>query len=159
MANNISSLEESKLPFFLSKFPSVKATGPNKWMARGLCHDDKSPSVGIKLINDEKIIFHCFAGCSAEEVLSSIGATWEDVFPDRIKARYHGVDGYDRYRARKEAPRFSRYELFPKLVLEARILHTAMEDMRKGVIHTPADTYRIHVAMETISNLNSEVLS
>jgi hypothetical protein len=148
---------DSKVDFFLSKLSGIKPTGKSKWLARCPAHEDRSPSLAIKLIHGERILIHCFAGCSVSEVLSSVGLTFDDVFPDRVKVNYHGVNGYDRYQAKKETPRFSRYELFPKLVQEARILHTAMQESRAGVIHTPADIYRIHVAMETISNLNSEV--
>jgi|CXWL01.1.fsa_nt_gi hypothetical protein len=148
---------DSKVDFFLSRLSGVKSTSKGKWLARCPAHEDRSPSLAIKLIHEEMILIHCFAGCSVSEVLSSVGLTFDDVFPDRIKPNYNGIDGYDRYKAKKETPRFSRYELFPKLVLEARILHTAMQDMRNGLILTPADWYRCHTAMETISNLNSEV--
>ena len=34
---------------------------------------------------DEKILLHCFAECSIDEVLSSIGLALEDLFPERLE--------------------------------------------------------------------------
>ena len=41
---------------FLDKLEGVKPTGQNKWLCRCPAHADKSPSMGIKLV-DDKIIF------------------------------------------------------------------------------------------------------
>lgn len=64
---------------FLSYFEKVKSVGQNRWT--GLCpvHGDKSPSLSIKLVED-KILLHCFAGCTAEEITKAVGLSIKDLF-------------------------------------------------------------------------------
>ena len=44
-------------------------------------HEDKSPSLSISETDDRKILIKCFAGCSIESVVSSMGLTMKDLFP------------------------------------------------------------------------------
>ncbi len=64
---------------FLSHFDKVKAVGQNKWIALCPAHGDKSPSLSIRLA-DDKILLHCFAGCTAEEVTKAAGLSIKDLF-------------------------------------------------------------------------------
>ena len=66
---------------FLSRLQKVRKTGPDRWTACCPAHDDKGPSLSIKATS-ETILFHCFAGCSAEEVLGAVGMTFSDLYPD-----------------------------------------------------------------------------
>lgn len=149
---------EPKLAYLLSLLAGVTETSTGKWTAFCPSHPDKrSRSLGIKLGNNGGIVLHCFAGCSVEAILAAIGLTFSDLFPDRLEPKYHGVDGYDRHKARRDMPRFSRYELFPKLVLEACILHTAIGDVLAGNALSDNDLARVNQAMETIWALRAEV--
>ena len=53
--------------------------GDNQYI--GLCpaHDDDSPSFSIKM-NDEKILMNCFAGCSFDQICSSLGIQKSETF-------------------------------------------------------------------------------
>ncbi len=53
-----------------------------KWKARCAGHDDRDPSLSVALTGDGRLLLHCFAGCSAEHVLQSVGLTWRDLVPD-----------------------------------------------------------------------------
>ena len=64
---------------FLSHFEKVKAVGQNKWIALCPVHGDKSPSLSIRLAED-RILIHCFAGCTAEEVTKAVGLSVSDLF-------------------------------------------------------------------------------
>lgn len=61
----------------------VKRTGPGKWIACCPAHDDKSPSLSIRELDDGRVLLHDFGGCSADDVLGAIGMTMVDVFPPR----------------------------------------------------------------------------
>ena len=74
---------------FLNHLEKVKQTGNDKWMACCPAHDDRSPSMAIKAGDDGKIILHCFAGCPAEEIVSSIGLKLTDLFPDNGIQQQH----------------------------------------------------------------------
>ena len=45
-------------------------------------HNDKSPSMHIKLEGDGKILINCKAGCGTYEILRSVGLDWVDVMPE-----------------------------------------------------------------------------
>lgn len=60
----------------------LKQTGSNTWQACCPAHDDKSPSFQIKVDNG-RILLHCFAGCSIEEICDSAGLEMTDLFPDK----------------------------------------------------------------------------
>jgi hypothetical protein len=70
-----------KLDMLLSSLQKVRKSGPDEWVACCPAHKDKSPSMTIKVTPDT-ILVHCFAGCSTENILSSIGMTFDDLYPD-----------------------------------------------------------------------------
>jgi hypothetical protein len=55
--------------------------GSNHFMACCPAHDDRTPSLSIGIDDDSRVLLHCFAGCSPEEVREAIGAPWSDYFP------------------------------------------------------------------------------
>lgn len=50
-------------------------------------HDDGSPSLSIKILNDGRTMLHCFGGCSAAAIVESLGLTLADLFPDRPRTQ------------------------------------------------------------------------
>jgi len=83
---------------FLSLF-EVKPTGKDQWLALCPGHNDRKPSLSIKLV-DGKILLHCHAGCSTPNIVASLGLTMADLnlngskpAPEsRIKATYDYLD-------------------------------------------------------------------
>ena len=65
----------------LMRLSGVKKIGDGKYMAICPAHDDKSPSLAITE-KDGKCLLHCFPGCSALDVLGSIGLEMGDLFDD-----------------------------------------------------------------------------
>ena len=73
---------------FLSCLDKVKPTGRGKWMACCPAHDDNTPSLSIKETEGGDLLLHCFAGCSAADVVAAVGFTLSDLFdapPDHHK--------------------------------------------------------------------------
>jgi len=66
----------------LGQLDKVRPSGNGKYMARCPSHEDRDPSLAIAETDDGRILLHCFAGCSADEVLGSIGLTLSDLYPD-----------------------------------------------------------------------------
>lgn len=67
---------------FLSRLDRVKKTGPSRWLACCPAHDDRSPSLAIREVDDGRTLIHCFAGCGATEIVQSIGLEMHDLFPE-----------------------------------------------------------------------------
>ena len=66
---------------------SVRARGPNKWGARCPAHADKSPSLSIREGDDGRLLVHCFAGCTIDEITSALGLRVSDLFTDATISR------------------------------------------------------------------------
>tara|TARA_R110000803_G_scaffold60838_3_gene120360 strand:+ start:7240 stop:7647 length:408 start_codon:yes stop_codon:yes gene_type:complete len=61
----------------------VKVTGKDKWLARCPAHEDGSPSLALRQI-DDRVLIHCFAGCSAPDIMASMGLTLDDLFEEKF---------------------------------------------------------------------------
>lgn len=61
----------------------IKQVKPNQYLSRCCCHEEKTPSLTLKILDDGKIIAHCF-GCGANglDVVQALGLTADDLFPD-----------------------------------------------------------------------------
>ena len=134
-----------KLNNLLSKLEKVKTSGSCKWLACCPSHDDKSPSLAIKLGDDEKVLIHCFAGCETREILSAIGLTMSDLFPDNTK-----------YQKGPKPPKFNKYELFDLIEFEAIILSLAIRQLLEGYELSDQDLTRVISAESTIDNIVRE---
>jgi len=66
---------------FIARLEGVRSTGQDKWIARCPAHEDKTPSLAIREV-DDRILIHCFAGCSPHEIVSVIGLELSDLFPE-----------------------------------------------------------------------------
>jgi hypothetical protein len=71
----------------LEHLKKVQRRGPNKWQACCPAHDDKTPSLAIRELDDGRILLHCFAGCGAAEVLHAIDMSFSDLYPPPIDSQ------------------------------------------------------------------------
>ena len=65
---------------FLAKLEGVQAGGGG-WVARCPAHGDDNPSLSVSRGEDGRILVHCHAGCSAEDVVQSMGLKMSDLMP------------------------------------------------------------------------------
>ena len=65
----------------LQRLEGVKGRD-GKYMARCPNHGDSTPSLSVSLGNDNKILLKCFAGCSTEDIVWSMGLTMKDLFAE-----------------------------------------------------------------------------
>ena len=52
----------------------------DKLTARCPAHEDKTPSLSVKIGDNDCVILKCFAGCTTEEVVDALGWTMRDLF-------------------------------------------------------------------------------
>ncbi len=130
----------------IERLDKVKSRGNNKWLACCPAHQDRSPSLAIKHV-DDKILLHCFAGCSVQEVVESIGLTLADLMPDQPLNK------------NTPRPKFNKFELFDKLRFEATILYVAISELLNSKSLSDVDVLRVEQARNTILDINREVKS
>jgi hypothetical protein len=86
----------SPIEIVLPRLESVRQIGEHKWECLCPAHDDRNPSLSIGLGDDGRVLVHCFAGCTFEQIVSAIGLTPADVFAadqsrKRKNASHHGT--------------------------------------------------------------------
>jgi hypothetical protein len=67
----------------LDRLHGVRQTGPYRWLARCPAHEDRSPSLSIRELDDGTILIKDFGGCGAADVVAAVGLTLADLFPRR----------------------------------------------------------------------------
>ena len=64
----------------LSRLANVHPAGRNRWRATCPAHGSgKNKALSVALKGD-KLLLHCFAGCSPEAVLAAVGLSWRDLY-------------------------------------------------------------------------------
>lgn len=67
----------------LSRLDKPKRTGHGTWIARCPSHEDKSPSLTVREMDDGRVLLHCFAGCSFDDVIGAVGVSVDALFPPK----------------------------------------------------------------------------
>ena len=65
----------------LDRLEAVRRVGYDRWMAKCPAHEDRRASLSVRALDDGRTLVHCFALCTAEEVLKAIGVDWSALFP------------------------------------------------------------------------------
>ena len=64
----------------LDRLQGVRQTGPGRWMAKCPAHEDRSPSLSVRELDDGRVLVHDFAGCETQAVLDAVGLGMADLF-------------------------------------------------------------------------------
>jgi hypothetical protein len=123
-----------ELEVFLSLLEKVRGRN-GSFTACCPAHRDKSPSLAIRQ-DGERILLHCFAGCSANEVVEAVGCTLNDLFQDERK--WH--------RQKPVKRQFYATDLLRIINREALIVLISAVDMANGKQLKEADLERLKVA-------------
>jgi hypothetical protein len=126
----------------LSRLEKVKSTKPNEWVACCPAHNDRTPSMGIKLTDNGKILIHCFGQqCSIDSIVTAIGLELSDLFPQTDNVEYK----------RNKREYFNPATILKAIEFEATVLMLSSADvLNKNV--SPEDHKRIELAHDRISD-------
>lgn len=127
-----------------SRLKKCRPVGLGRWMACCPAHDDKTPSMTITE-SGGKILFHCFAGCSPDEILDSLDLKWTDLYPDEWEAAEQRA-----YSQKLPLPPVDT------LRVEENVLLITKQMIEDGKKLTPEDEARALVALERIQEARSE---
>ena len=126
----------------LSRLDNVKRTGTGRWLARCPAHEDKSPSLSVREMDDGRILLHDFAGCDVEHVLGAVGLTFDALFPERPIE--HG---------KPERRPFLPADVFEVVRREAGVVAILAADLHKNKVVSEADYERLFVAVERLNDI------
>lgn len=126
----------------LARLDGVVAHGNRRYSARCPAHNDRSPSLSVRETDDGKILVFCHAGCATDEVLTAVGLTFSDLYPDRWNAAYRAATANRGASFRKRLER----ETDP-LDVERWVLRIASADIRASKTLSVEDRARVDVAV------------
>ncbi|MGC2517863.1 MAG: DNA primase [Burkholderiales bacterium] len=119
----------------LSRLDKVRQTGAGRWLARCPSHEDKTPSLSLREIDDGRVLVHCFAGCDVESVLAAVGLDFDALFPE--KPIEH---------AKRERRPFNAGDILACIGFEALVVSVAASALALGEPLTEVDRKRLLVA-------------
>ena len=121
----------------LDLLTKVKSKGSDRWVA--CCpvpaHEDKSPSVSVRYV-DDRILLHCFVGCSVDEIVASMGLTLADLMPERQGNYQHS-----------KIRRIPAIDILEFMAFEGLIIAIAGADFIKNGSLTEKDFERMKLAV------------
>ena len=123
----------------LSRLQKVrKGFNPNTWQACCPAHQDKSPSLALKALDDGRILLHCFGGCSQKEVTDALGIRTSDLFP---ASEYIHSTG---------KPAFSAHDVLRAIAHETQIVAVCGSELSKHPL-PKKDHDRLFLAVNRIN--------
>lgn len=123
----------------LQHLQKVKRTRPGNWLACCPGHEDKTASLSIRELDDGRILVHCFAGCSVEEVLGAVGLTFDALYPE--KEIQHG---------KPERRPFPAGDILRAIAFESTLVLIAAADLLAGQPFNEIDRARLALAVSRI---------
>ena len=121
----------------LSKLEKVRRTGPGRWIACCPAHDDKTPSLRVTGKDDGKVLIHCFAGCTVQEILDALGLGFDALFPEKTVGNVAG-----------SRPPYPAADVLASLEVELLTIAITASDVAKGKPMTEAIRARLMLAVE-----------
>ena len=128
----------SPINLVLERLDGVISTGKS---FKALCpaHGDKTPSLSVKEGGDGRVLLHCFAGCSVEQIVAGMGLSMSDLFSSGI-GRLHVP----------KTPGVSARELKAATEYELKILFIVKADRNAGRAISPSDFQRTKIALDRV---------
>jgi len=82
-------MQAQKIIERLDRVKEVKGKHPQNWKACCPAHNDKTPSLEISETAEGKVLLNCWAGCTGQDIVDSLGLSITDLFPYRELQRPH----------------------------------------------------------------------
>lgn len=126
----------------LDRLDGVRVTGPGRWIARCPAHEDRSPSLSVRELEDGTALVRCFAGCGAADVVAAAGLELRDLFPERPAE----------HRRRPARAWADARDTLACLATEGQVLAVAASDIVEGREVTAEDAARVAQAAGRVRN-------
>ena len=123
----------------ISRLEKCKRTGSGTWLACCPAHEDRSPSMSIREVEDGRVLVHCFAGCGVDAILGAVGLEFDVLFPPKPIDHAPAV--------RRPYP---AADVLEALAGEALIVSVTASSVHKNRDVSESDYKRLWLAMERI---------
>lgn len=140
--NNSDIQNQSPFQLVIPHLEGVKRTGRDRGIAKCPAHDDRTPSLTFREVDDGRLLLHCKAGCSIDEITQALGFELRDLFPPRPPEPGKP--------AKRIKPAFYASDVLRALHFEALVLLAAGETLLQGADFSEYELERIKLAVERI---------
>lgn len=120
----------------IAKLAKVKQNGPGRWLACCPAHEDRTPSMTVREMDDGRVLVHCFAGCGIEQILGAVGLDFGALFPPKLIAE----------RVPPIRRPFNAHDVLEAVASEAALVAVAAANIGEGVELSPGERSRVTVA-------------
>lgn len=120
----------------MSRLDGARRTGVDRWIAKCPAHDDGRPSLGVRELDDGRVLVHCWAGCAVADVLTAVGLEFGDLFPERATDQ----------RLRRDRRPFNASDVLRCTAYEALIASVAAGNLAQGLTLSEQDRERLTLA-------------
>lgn len=106
------------------------------WRGRCPAHEDRAPSLSVRLTDDGKLLLRCFAGCRIEDIVAALGISLRELFPARDSGHERRSPPRPRsalYQARADVFREARHQ--QQRLAPYRTLFAEADEIRVGFQH------------------------
>lgn len=124
----------SPVDTLIARLERVRRSGRG-WTARCPAHEDRTASLSITSGDDGRVLLHCFAGCSAADVVAAAGLEVADLF---VRRPTESVTFAERAALREQARQSQWRAALNVMTLEAKIVYIAAREVAAGK-QLPAD--------------------
>lgn len=124
----------------IAQLDGVRRSGQSRWAAKCPAHKDRTASLSIRELDDGRVLVHCFAGCSAHDVLSAAGLDMAALFPE--KPIHH---------ERPERRPFPAIDALRAISFEALVILVSASAVLSGTF-SQTDRQRLSLAVERIQS-------
>lgn len=130
----------------LQRLDGLQRSGTG-WRARCPACSGRSRKLSVTE-RDGRVLVHCFGGCPAEDVLSSVGLVWADVMPPR----HWPESAEDRRVARRAIREAGWAAALSVLAVEAKVVLIASHEVAAKRPLPPEDEARLAQAVARIDH-------
>ena len=121
----------------IQSLEGVRERSDGQYYAKCPAHEDRSPSLSVKLVGDGTVLIHCFGGCEALDVLRAVGLEWSDLFPEKFEAQ-------------PQRHRHNPADLLKLVTHESTFLLLCAQHMAKGDPLLAADVERLQESFKKL---------
>jgi len=123
----------------LPRLDKVRRGKPDRWRACCPAHDDHNPSLTITETSDGTLLLKCWAGCTAAEIVTTVGLTMKDLFPNCVGRHPH------------------RGPSQQAIQLERAIVECGRQQIEAGTTLSVSDRERLELARRRLAKLEGRV--
>lgn len=142
-------MDKEPIHTFLQLLSGTREVRPGVWQACCPAHDDKSPSLSIKETTDGTVLIKCWAGCSAGEIVASVGLELSDLFPTNDRFDHSKIP-------ERERRPWSAIDVLRAVILEVTVIAVIAGKLHNSGL-SEEDANRLALATQRLFNAASVV--